>query len=68
MSYTPENQYISDPLKKAADALEDLASPIRERLKNPNEWKDDHLKEIAVLLNDITEMESRLRLLAGQVR
>lgn len=68
MSYTPENQMLSDPLEKAASALEELASPIRERLKNPNEWKDEHLIELASLLKEVTSLEVRLRLLAGQVR
>jgi hypothetical protein len=68
MSYTPDNQKLSDPLEKAASALEELASPIRERLKNPNEWKDDHLVELASLLKEVTSLEVKLRLLAGQVR
>lgn len=68
MSYTPENQLLSDPLEKAAAALEALASPIRERLKNPSEWSNDHLQELAVLLQDVTSLEVKLRLLAGQVR
>lgn len=68
MSYTPDNQRLSDPLEKAASALEELASPIRERLKNPNEWKDDHLVELASLLKEVTSLEVKLRLLAGQVR
>ncbi len=68
MSYTPDNQRLSDPLEKAASALEELASPIRERLKNPSEWKDDHLIELASLLKEVTSLEVKLRLLAGQVR
>lgn len=68
MSYTPEDQRLSDPLEKAASALEELAAPIRERLKNPSEWKDDHLQELAALLKDVTSLEVKLRLLAGQVR
>ncbi len=59
---------LSDPLEKAASALEELASPIRERLKNPSEWKDDHLIELASLLKEVTSLEVKLRLLAGQVR
>ncbi len=68
MSYTPDDQLLEDPLKNAADALEKLAAPIRERLKNPIEWSSDHRKEIAELLADITVMECRLRELAGSVR
>ncbi len=68
MSYTPEDQLLSDPLEKAADALEALSSPIRERLKHPDEWKKDHLEELTELHVDLIKMEARLRLLAGQVR
>lgn len=68
MSYTPDDQLLEEPLKNAADSLEKLGAPIRERLKHPSEWNNDHLKELGELLTDITTMESRLRFLAGQVR
>lgn len=67
MSYTPDDQRLEDPLLKAADALEELEKPIRERLKNPQEWRATHLEELAVLLRDVTDLEARLRLLASQV-
>jgi len=68
MSYTPVNELLADPLENAASALEALSNPIRNRLKNPNEWKDSHLRELADLLQEITSLEVKLRLLAGQVR
>jgi len=68
MSYTPEEERLSFPLDKAANALEELAAPIRARLKNPDDYKNAHLADIADLLNEVTALESRMRLLAGNVR
>lgn len=68
MSYTPEDQLLERPLEKAANALEELATPIRNRLKNPTEWSASHLHELAALLSDATELETKLRLLAAEVR
>lgn len=68
MSYTPEDQLLSDPLEKAAASLEELATPIRNRLKSPSDWSGEHLNELAKLLQDITTLETTLRLLAAGVR
>lgn len=68
MSYTPDEEKLSEPLNKACNALEALANPIRARLKNPDNYKASHLVELAELLKDITKMEVRLMLMATQVR
>ena len=68
MSYTPDNQLLSDPCVNAADALEALTTPIRERLKNPTEWKASHLQELTELLKEAQSLEMKLRLLAAEVR
>ncbi len=67
MSYTPPDQYLAQPLEKAADALDSLQHPIRARLKDHHQWKDEHLKELAALLKEVAEFEGKLRLLASQV-
>jgi hypothetical protein len=68
MSYTPDNQLLEAPLLEVVDALEKLELPIRERMKNPNEWNDDHLKELNELLVDVIDFGFRLRALASEVR
>ena len=65
---TNEYEKLGEPLEKAATALEYLALPIRTRLKNHSDYKDEHLEELAELLNEVTAMETRLRLLASRVR
>jgi hypothetical protein len=67
MSYTPEAERLTQPLEKVADALEELTSPIRARLKNHNDYKDEHLAEMSNLLNEVTAMESRIRYLLSRV-
>jgi hypothetical protein len=64
MSYTNSDQLLEEPAIKAAKALEELQAPIKERLKNKSEWKEDHLSELNELLVDLLNMEIRLRRLA----
>lgn len=68
MSYLPPEQLLSDPLNAAADSLEKLVAPIRERIKNADHWQESHLQELVELLRDATVFEARLRLLAAQVQ
>jgi len=68
MSYTPDNQLLEKPAIKAAKALEELSAPIKERLKNQDEWSEKHLEELLVLFRDISDMEIRLRQLAARNR
>lgn len=68
MSYVPEDQLLAGPLRAAADALVNVCERIRNRLDDQGEWKAEHLEEIAELLREVTALESKLRLLAGQVR
>jgi hypothetical protein len=69
MPYTSPEQLLSEPLEQAASALEDLAVPMRNRLKEPSDrWSDDHLAEIGELLAEVTRLEMRLRRMAREVR
>jgi hypothetical protein len=65
MSYTPDNQLLETPALKAAEAISELQAPVRERLRNPNEWNEAHLSELKELLFELIEMELRLRKLAA---
>lgn len=68
MSYTPENQLLEEPLLKAADALETLQAPLLERLRNPEEWNDSHLRECKEILDEVMSLELKLRRLQSEVR
>lgn len=60
MSYTPDNQLMQDKLLDAAEALGKLADPIKERLRTRQDWNQEHLDFLKVLLLDITQMQVRL--------
>ena len=68
MSYTPPDQYLRRPLEEAADALEALCTPIRNRMRDAREWKPEHLEELGELLQEIVVLEAKLRLMARSVR
>lgn len=62
MSYTPENEKISEEdVEGACEALEALLAPIKERLKTRSDWSESHLEELRTLTHEIVDMQFRLR-------
>lgn len=68
MSYTPSNQLLADLASRAAEALHDLADPIRERIKNSDQWRDEHIDELRQLLVQLTDIELQLWRLSNNNR
>jgi hypothetical protein len=68
MSYTPDDQLLQILLEEAADALDKLIPPVRARMKDSSEWKEEHLEELEILLHEALKFEAKLRRLASQIR
>ena len=50
MSYTPENQNISDPLNKIIEGIRELSNATDERLLVPWDWDETHLTKLSTML------------------
>jgi len=60
MSFTPYAQRLSEPTKRAHNALSDLGARLDARLNHPEEWDKSHLKQCRKVRKTILKLQGQL--------
>ncbi len=68
MSHTPDDQFLDDRIEKLIDAAKDLEKAMWERIENPSEWRDPHITELGLHIEDLTALRFKFSKLKARVR
>jgi hypothetical protein len=68
MSYTPDDQLLSESLEKTIEGINDFISAANNRIDNAKEWKQVHIVEIADLSARLQVLKAELVFLKEGVR
>jgi hypothetical protein len=63
MSYTPGDQLLNPSAERIVLAINDFDDAARQRVLHPEEWRADHLHELAQLQADLAKLRARLTIL-----
>jgi len=61
MSFTSEEEEITNPIENVLESFRKLEKVIRCRIKNQKGWSLEHLDELHMIHKDILDLEIRLR-------
>lgn len=60
MSYTPPDQELDESKQRLLDALDEVRKVCTARIRNSNNWADDHIIELQAIRSLLNELEVKL--------
>ncbi len=61
MSYTPENQELTNRLEAHIETGRDLEAAMWARIEDASEYREEHIEELGAFVKDLSNWRLRLR-------